>query len=58
MSKKYDVEAKFGKTWVVVESMTLQTDAMHYVKEHIGERYPMRIIRVVKTVVFEDKSHG
>ena len=55
MSKTYEVHAKFGKTWVIVETKTLQTDALHYVKEHSGERYPMKVIRVVRTVVFEEK---
>lgn len=55
MSKEYRVEVKFGKTWVHVDKYTRQTDALHHIKENSGERYPMRIVRVVKTVVFEEK---
>ena len=55
MAKLFQVEVQFGKTWIVVEKCTRQTDALHYVKENSGETYPMRIVRVVKTVVFEGK---
>ena len=53
MSKQYEIQAKFGKSWVTIEKTTRQTDALHYVKERAGENYPMRVVRVVKTVVFE-----
>lgn len=55
MSKQYEVQVQFGKTWAIVAKYTRQTDALHYVKEHSGETYPMRIVRIVKTVVFEGK---
>lgn len=55
MSKQYQVQVQFGKTWVTVSTNTRQTDALHYIKENSGETYPMRIVRVVKTVVFEGK---
>lgn len=55
MSKVYIVEIKFGKAWIHVDKYTRHTDALHHVKENSGERYPMRIVRVVKTVVFEEK---
>jgi hypothetical protein len=53
MSKQYEIQVKFGKTWVIVEKKNLYNDALHYVKENSGETYPMRIIRVIKTIVFE-----
>jgi hypothetical protein len=56
MSKIYRVEVKFGASWVCVDTMTRHTDALHYVKEKSGENYPMRIVRIVKTVVFEEKK--
>ncbi len=55
MSKFYYIEVKFGTKWQVVKTETRHTDALHYVKENSGERYPMRIVRVVRTVVFEEK---
>jgi len=58
MSKTYQVEAKFGSKWIVLRKHSLQTDALHDVKINGGESYPLRIVRVVKTVVFEDNSHG
>lgn len=54
----YQVEAKFGSKWVVLRKHNLHRDALHDVKESSGESYPLRIVRVVKTVVFEDNSHG
>ena len=56
MSKSYNVEVKFGAQWVTVNKYTRQVDALHHIKENSGEAYPMRIVRVVKTVVFEEKK--
>lgn len=56
MSKIFRVEVKFGNTWVTRQSFTRQVDALHYIKENSGERYPMRIVRVIKTVVFEERK--
>lgn len=60
MSKHYYVEAKFGKikTWHLIKTFTRQSDAIDYVSEHEAglDKYPLRIIRVVRTVVFEDKK--
>lgn len=56
MSKYYYVEAKFGTKWVLLETTTKQTDALHIVKERSGERYPLRVVRVERTVVFEEKK--
>ena len=54
MSKKYLIEVKFGTKWAIIESFDRQTDALHHIKQNSGEKYPMRIVRVVKTVVFEE----
>lgn len=56
MSKEYRVEVQFGKTWIHVDRFNRHTDALHHIKEHSGERYPMRIVRIVKTIVFEEKK--
>jgi hypothetical protein len=56
MSKIYMVEVKLGAKFVCVDKFTRHTDALHYIKENSGEVYPMRIVRVVKTVVFEEKK--
>ena len=58
MSKSYQVQVKFNKNdWTTVDNFLQQKDAMHYIQENTDEnsRYPMRIVRVVKTVVFEGK---
>jgi hypothetical protein len=56
MSKQYRIEIQLGKNWYHVDTFTRQVDALHHIKENSGERYPMRIVRVVKTVVFEEKK--
>lgn len=56
MSKYYYVEGKFGTKWVLLDSYTRQTDALHHVKEKAGERYPLRVVKVERTIVFEEKK--
>jgi len=57
MSKLYRVEIQLTKkAWICVDTFVRHTDALNYVRENAGERYPMRIVRVVKTVVFEEKN--
>ena len=56
MATKYNIEIKFGAKWIPVDSMNRHTDALHYIKMNSGETYPMRIVRIVKTVVFEEKK--
>ena len=55
MSKHYYIEVKFGARWQLVKVETRHTDALQYIKDNAGERYPMRIVRVVRTIVFEGK---
>lgn len=52
MSKFFNVEIKLGPRWILREVFTRHSDALHYVKENAGEKYPFRIIRVIRTVVF------
>jgi hypothetical protein len=54
MSKLYRIEVQFGKSWITVKTETRQVDALAYIKEHSGEKHPYRIVRVVKTIVFEE----
>jgi len=56
--KSYQVQVKFTKdTWATVKELPTQGSAMEYIHDNVNEdsRYPMRIVRVVKTVVFEGK---
>lgn len=53
MSKHYYIEVKFGTRWTLVKTETRQTDALQYIKDNSGEKYPMRIVRVVRTIVFD-----
>lgn len=59
MSKRYYVELQFGRnnnSWATISGHNRQTDAMDYIRINSGERYPMRIVRVIKTVVFEESK--
>jgi len=55
--KYYEVQIKFEKEWFTLEVFKKQVEALHHVKVRVSEndRYPMRIVRVDKTVVFEGK---
>ena len=52
-NKIYNIEIKMGTRWTLVKTERYHTDALHYVKEHSGEKYPFRIVRVVRTIVFD-----
>jgi len=54
MSKYYQIQAQFGKTWIIVKTMQLHSDALDYIRSSSERKYPLRIVRVVKTVVFEE----
>lgn len=57
MSKFYNVEVKLNTTkWTLLHTATQHKDALHYVKENPSGNYPLRIVRVVRTVVFEEKK--
>jgi hypothetical protein len=53
MSKFYNVEVKFGTKWTLVDVYRQHKDALWRVKESAKAKYPMRIVRVVRTVVFD-----
>ena len=55
MSKVYYLEVKLGTKWILQKSFTKQADAFHHIKENVSElsRYPVRVVRVVRTVVFD-----
>ena len=57
MTKDYYVEIKLKpKRWVLVKTFKRHSDALDHIRENVGERYPMRIVKVVRTIVFgEDK---
>lgn len=58
MSKYYNVEVKAGAKWHLLHVATRHTDALHWCMKHNTEhtKYPMRIVRVVRTTVFEDRN--
>jgi hypothetical protein len=56
LSKKFQVQARFGKTWIIIKSEQNYKDALDYVRKASSVEYPYRIVRVVKTVMFEEKK--
>jgi len=56
LSKKFQIQAQFGKTWIIIKSEQYYKDALDYIRKSSGARYPYRIVRVVKTVMFEEKK--
>lgn len=56
MTKTYYVEIKLSSRWTLQKVFTRHTDALHYVKENAGERYPFRIIRVIRNIVFDGEK--
>ncbi len=55
MATHYYIESKIGNRWHLLNVETRQTDALHYVKENPPTKYPLRIVKVTRKVVFEDK---
>ena len=56
MTKDYYVEIKLkANRWTLIETTKRHSDALEIVRERAGERYPIRIVRVVRTIVFEGK---
>lgn len=56
MSKSFQVQAQFGKTWVIIKSEPFYKDALNYIRKASSSKYPYRIVRVVKTVVFSEEK--
>lgn len=56
MSKHYEVQVRLDKNWHWIQSFTCQRDAMHNLQLRSGdEKYPMRVVRIVKTVVMNEE---
>jgi len=57
MVKDYYVEVKFhANRWTLLKTFKRQGDAMGFIEEQVDNVYPLRITKVVRTVVFEDKK--
>lgn len=58
MIKDYYVEAKFGniKKWHLIKSFKTHKAALEYVSNGAPVRYPLRVVRVVRTVVFGESK--
>jgi hypothetical protein len=59
MVKDYYVEIWLNNRWTLVETFKRHGAALECVVERVGEKYPMRVVKVERTVVFgEGKEHG
>ena len=54
--KLYIVEGKLGSKWFEVRRYGRHTDALHYIKEHGGGKYQLRLLRITKEIIFDEKS--
>jgi len=50
--KDYYVEAWLNNRWVLLHTYKRHGEALEYVADHAGERYPFRVVRVERTIVF------
>ena len=54
MTRNYYIEARISKLrWTLLHTTKRHDDALDYVRRNSGEKYPLRIVRVVRTVVFD-----
>lgn len=54
-TKNYYIEIWMGGKWKLIHTEKRHKDALEWVRERTGEeRYPVRIVRVVRTTVFEE----
>ena len=54
-SRKYNIEIKTGKRWEYVTYRLTYKQALGYIVEMKSCNYPYRIVRVQRTIVFEEK---
>ncbi len=55
-SKRYNIEVKLQKKWEYVEHRLTHKQAFDYIATRKSCNYPYRIVRIQRTVVFEEKS--
>jgi hypothetical protein len=54
MTKDYYVEVKLNsKRWTLISTYKRHKDALDYVASRKPDKYPLRIVRITRTVVFE-----
>lgn len=54
--KNYYIEAYFNKKWNIIRTEKAYKVALKYVMEVSPVKYPVRIVRVVRTVVFGESK--
>lgn len=55
MKNYYEIQVKFNKKdWITIHTEDRQSDAIVYLRDNTAEddKYPKRIVRVSKTIVF------
>ena len=57
MSKYYLIEAKLtASKWTLIKTEARHVDALAYVKTSDYAKYPLRIVRVIRTIVFNGEK--
>jgi hypothetical protein len=55
MTKHYYIEAKLhANRWTLLHTERSYKVALQYVREHASVRYPIRVVKVTRTIVFEE----
>jgi len=53
---KYNIEVKFETKWEFLHQSKTLKEAYGYMSRMKSHKYPFRIIRVVRSIVFEEKK--
>ncbi len=55
-AKHFQIEAKLGRQWAFITNKPTLAEAYEYLSTRAGYKYPYRVVRVVRTVVFEEET--
>ena len=52
----YYIETRLGNRWTLLHVTTRHKEALNYVKDNPPGKYGMRIVKVNRTIVFQDNN--
>lgn len=55
-SKRYDIEVKLERKWEYITHRLTHQQALGYIAYRKSHDYPFRIVRIQRTIVFEEKK--
>jgi len=53
-ARKYHIECRFGKKWEFIATKLTMEEAYKYIADARSHRYPFRVVRVVRTIIFKE----